>query len=171
MSYLHDCVQKKPEVNEVFLVEVKNTSIAKVNHDRWTQAVLEIDPSILKVEGAPMDQILDCVELKSIIATLGVGINLGHGYDMLNLEKLRYWKVIVVTEPTKDGRHIRKQVLSFLHQCMNPLVRAGHVFVVPPQDWGSMPPEEFAAKVLDPETREIVQVPGIGAFEEISVSR
>ena len=171
LGFLHDCATKIAENNELFLVEVKNASIAKVHRDRWTQALLGLSPGVLKVKGARIDRVLDDIELKSIISALGAGIDLGLGYNLLTLEKLRYWKVILVMEPTKDGLHIRKQVLSFLHQYMNPLIRAGHDFVVPAEDWGSMSPEEFAAKVLDPETREIVQVPGDWGIEEISVNR
>ena len=146
--------------NELFIVEEKNFALASENRNRFNQALLEVGPSVVKVSGARIDRLLDDEDIKSIISGLGASFNISPEFNMVDLEKLRYWKVVVVTEPTKDGRHIQKQVLSFLHQYMNPLVRAGHVFVVPSQDWGSMSPKEFAAKVLDPETREIVQIPG-----------
>ena len=164
-------MMKVAKDNELFIVEEKNFALASENRNRFNQALLEVGPSIVKISGARIDRLLDDEDIKSIISARGVGIDLMPGFNLMTTESLRYWKIILVTEPTKDGRHIRKQVLSFLHQYMNPLVRAGHVFVVPAQDWGSMSPEEFAAKVLDPETREIVQIPGDWGIEEISVNR
>ncbi len=167
MSFLNDCISKGPTVAELLIVETKNQELSKASRSMFIQAVLEIDDSILEVQGAPFDKVLNDTEVKSIISSLGAGFVLVPGQNLLGLENLRYGEIIIVTEPTNEGRHVMKQVLSFMHKYMNPVMSAGHVYVVPSQDWSSMMPEEFEAKVMTLETREIVQIPGDWTIEEI----
>ena len=99
-----------------------------------TQAVLSIRPSIIKVEGADFDQVLDCEEIKSIIASLGVGIWLPEFPGAFNIGALRYGKLILWTDGTPDGRHIRDQLYAFFVKLQRPLLEAGRVYEVP-EDW------------------------------------
>lgn len=167
LNFLCDCMTKDPDFAEIIIVEPKTYALAKQVRNRLTQAVLDITPSVPDVEEATIFEILDSQDLKGIISALGSGIELEPGSNLLDLARLRYEMIILVTEPTDEGRHIRRQVLSFFHRYLNPVLAGGHVFVVPPQDWGSMTPEEFYKKAMDPETREIVQIPGDWTIEEI----
>lgn len=169
LNFLSDCMAKDPEMAELYLVEPKNYSKAMEVRSRIHHAILDITPSVLNVAQARIDQVLDSHDIRSIVAALGAGIELEPGKNLLETARLRYGKVILVTEPTTDGRHIREQILRFLHQYSNQVLAGGFVYVVPSEDWGSMEPEEFEAKVML-EPREIIQIPGDWLIEEILVS-
>lgn len=159
---LSDCVRKDPSVCELFIVQKGPAAFtAKRMRDRMTHAVLPISSAILKVIDAPLDVLLDDEQVKQIIATLGVGICLEEDKDAqrnmayFSLDHLRYGRIIVVTDKTTRGRHIREQIVSFMYRFNYPVLAAGHLYIVPPEPWLGMGDDEFEAKVMSPTTRFI----------------
>ncbi len=158
MSYLYDCASKDPARTEMFIVQSDFGGVTKEMRDRMTQAVLPISHSIIKIKRARLDLVLDCEEVKSMISALGIGICLRRGDDGFDLAKLRYGKVILVMDGTDEGQFIRDQVLAFFYRFMRPLLRDGHVFLVPACRSGKLDEQEFAATAMLPEFRQLVPV-------------
>lgn len=158
MSFLNDCVSKDSSVTELIIVESKTEEMVKRVRDRMNQAVMVVDASILQVENAEVMDLLDDETVKSLVATLGIGINLMPAFDMLSMERLRYGKVIIVTEPTEAGMHIQKQLIALVNRCMNPLIANGHLYVTPAENWSQLSDDEFRSEVMLPESRSIVPV-------------
>lgn len=164
MSFLNDCASKGVSIAELFLVEDGICEKAKRGRNRMTQAVMDIDASIRKIASSEIPDILGDENLTSLIAALGIGINLMPGVEMLSMERLRYGKVIIVTEPTEAGKHIQEQLIAFVNQYMNSLVSNGHLFVVPTEKWSQLSDGEFQSDVMLPESRHIVQVKNDGTL-------
>ncbi|MFN3730416.1 MAG: type IIA DNA topoisomerase subunit B [Fimbriimonadaceae bacterium] len=147
---LFDCISKEVEKCEIFLVEGNSAGgTAKGARDRVTQAVLFLRGKILNVEKARVDKALDNEEIRSMIASLGVGIDisLSRGYGdaesngngngkkedaPFDLSKLRYGKIIIMTDADVDGEHIRTLLLTFFYRYMRPLIEAGRVYLAEP---------------------------------------
>lgn len=161
---LSNCESRRPEECEIFIVEGDSAGgSAKTARNRRTQAILPIRGKILNVEKATMDKVLANAEIKTMINTFGCGFSEGYGNDF-DIEKLRYQKIVIMTDADVDGAHIATLLLTFFYRFMPELITHGHVYLATPPLYKAIPKKGKETYLFDDTALEKYKTSHKGSF-------
>lgn len=169
---LADCSEKDPELTELFLVEGDSAGgTAKQGRDRKFQAILPLRGKILNVEKAMPHKIFENDEIKNIFTALGVSIGTEEDSKAANLEKLRYHKIVIMTDADVDGSHITTLIMTFFFRYMKGLIQQGYLYVAAPPFYLIKKGKAFRYCWTEEERKEAVLELGKGSEKGVTIQR